>query len=104
MSWFRRRIQTIAPAAKVTWNTLSHEEVAQLCAWFAHPGAGVYLRLLASDQDEALRRAAEAAREGHNLKAAVEAAKAQQMTAFPAAQAKAFTLRDSPPDAAPEET
>ncbi len=92
---FRRKYKPIAPAEKLAWNDLDTEQRHKLSGFFDHPGAEIYLRLLASEQDSLTIQATEAMCEGETHKATVAAAKAVQTFAFARHQAMAKKMRES---------
>ncbi len=92
---FRKRYKPIAPAAKLAWNDLSHEQASKLGGFFSHPGAEVYLRLLASEQDSLTVTANEAICAGETHKATVAAARAMQAFAFARHQAQYKKITES---------
>ncbi len=91
---FRKKYKQIAPASKLTWNDLSDEQRSKLNGFFDHPGAEVYLRLLAAEQDSLTISATESICAGDTHKATVSAARAMQAFAFARHQGMAKKIRD----------
>ena len=78
----KRRLKQIAPADKVTFASMTNEQLHKVNSFFQHPGAAIYYAFLASEQDLLVVESQRLLLDGKDREAIAKAAKAEQVGDF----------------------